>query len=92
MSVPRNSEYTVYNGVEYDGASETINSQTVVGLVADPSGNLLLCTGAAAVTDGGSGYAKGCMFILTSATAGSACVYLNKGSATSSQFTLVTQA
>ncbi len=92
MAVPRNSNFTVYNDVQLTGANETVNSQVVVPLMADPSGNLLLVTGTALVTDSGSGYAKGCTFILTNATTGSPCVYLNKGSATSCQFTLVTQA
>lgn len=92
MAVPRNSNYTVYTADQATGASESINSQTVTGYWADTNGDLLLVTGTALVTDGGSGYAKGCQFILTNATTGSPCVYFNKGSRTSCTFTLVTQA
>lgn len=92
MATPRNSSYTDYNGVQLNGSSEVINSQTIVGYLVDTNGNVFYATGTATVTDGSSGYAKGCIFVLTNATTGSACVYLNKGSTTSSQFTLVTQA
>jgi hypothetical protein len=92
MAVPRNSNFTVYNDVQLVGSSETINSQAVTPLLADPNGDLLMVQGTALVTDGGTGYAKGCQFILTNATTGSPCVYLNKGTKTSCTFTLVTQA
>lgn len=92
MAVPRNSQFTVYTSIQNTGETETINSQAVIGYQADTNGDLLLATGTALVTDGGTGYAKGCQFILTNATTGSPCVYLNKGSRTSCAFTLVTQA
>lgn len=92
MAVPRNSNFTVYTADQATGETETINSQSIVGLFADGNGDLLMATGTALVTDGGTGYAKGCQFILSNATTGSPCVYLNKGSRTSCQFTLVTQA
>lgn len=90
MAVPRNANYTVYTGVEYDGATETINSQTVVGLAADPSGNLLLCRGATSPTASGAGYARGCIFIITGLTS-TPCILVNAGSATSCNFTGVSQ-
>lgn len=92
MATPRSSNFTVYTAVQYSGHTSSINSQTVVPYVADQNGDLLLVTGTALVTDGGTGFAKGCQFILTNATTGSPCVYLNKGSSTSCTFTLVTQA
>jgi len=91
MASPRNSNYTVYTAVGTTGENETVNSQVITGYLTDGNGNLLFCAGTATITDGGAGYAPGCEFILTNATVGSPCVYLNKGSSTSSKFTLVTQ-
>lgn len=92
MPVPRNYNYTVFNAVEGDGATETINSQSITGYFADNNGDLLICTGTVTVTDGGTGFAKGCIYIKTDVATGTGGVYLNKGTNTSCQFTLVTQA
>jgi len=90
--VPRNSNYTVYTAVQGSGASETINSQAIVGYLSDKNGDLLLCTGTVTITDTSTGYAKGCMYIKTDVSTGTGGMYLNKGTNTSSAFTLVTQA
>ena len=92
MATPRNSNFTVYTAVQSAGETETINSQSVTGILADGNGDLFISTGTALVTDGSSGYSKGGLFSLINATAGSACLYCNEGSRTSSKFTLVTQA
>ena len=92
MAVPRNSNYTVYNAVQGTGASEVINSQAIKGYLADSNGDLLLCTGTVTITDGGTGYAKGCMYIKTDVATGTGGNYLNKGTNTACAFTLVTQA
>lgn len=92
MAVPRNSNYTVYTAVQNTGSTETINSQTITGILADGNGDLLFVTGTAVPTNGGSGYAKGCIFIDTDVAAGTGAVYLNKGTNTSCTFGLVTQA
>jgi hypothetical protein len=92
MAVPRNSNYTVYTALQGTGANETINSIAVIGYLADKDGNLLIATGTTVPTNGSAGYAKGCMFIDTDVGAGTGATYLNKGTTTSSNFTLVTQA
>lgn len=88
----QNGKVTNYNAVQFDGISETVNSVNITVLMADPSGNILFATGTTVPTDTSSGYAKGCIFIDTDVAAGTGSFYLNKGSTTSSEFTLVTQA
>jgi hypothetical protein len=92
MATPRGSQYTVYTAMQYSGHTATINSQTITPYVADQNGDLLLCTGTVLVTDGGTGFAKGCQYIKTDVATGTGGMYLNKGTNTSCQFTLVTQA
>lgn len=92
MATPRNSNYTVYTAMQGSGAAETINSQSIVGYLADSNGDLLLCTGTAVPTDGGSGYAKGCLFIDTDVATGTTGLNCNKGTNTACAFTAVTQA
>lgn len=83
---------TNYNGIQYDGISETINSVAVTVYTADKDGNILLATGTTVPTNGSSGYAKGCLFIDTDVATGTTGLNCNKGTTTSSQFTAVTQA
>lgn len=92
MAQPRNSDYTVYDGMQGSGATETINSQAITGYLADTAGDLLLCTGLVVPTDGGTGYAKGCLFIDTDVATGTTGLNCNKGTRTSCAFTAVTQA
>lgn len=92
MAQPRNSRFTQYSALQLESETETINGQTVSGYQADSSANLTHATGTAAVTPGSAGYAPGCVFVLTNALAGSPCVYLNKGTSSSANFSLVTQA
>lgn len=88
----QNGKVTNYNAVQFDGISETVNSVDIVVLMADPSGNILWAQGTTVPTNGSSGYAKGAVFIDTDVGAGTGAFYLNKGTTTSSSFTLVTQA
>lgn len=88
----QNGKVTNYNAVQLDGISETVNSVSITVLLADPSGNILFAQGTTVPTDGSSGYAKSCLFIDTDVATGTGSLYLNKGTTTSSQFTLVTQA
>ena len=67
------------------GALVTINSQSVRVLHRDPAGDVLMATGAFAVTDGGAGYAKGCIFIRTNGSTATT-LYINEGSNSSSDF------
>ncbi len=92
MTTPRNANFTQYNAVQLAGETETINSVSVVGLEADPSGNLLYCQGLTVPTNGSSGYAKGCTFIKTDAVSGTSGVYENVGTNTSCIFTIVSPA
>lgn len=88
----QNGKATNYNAVQFDGISETVNSVNITVLMADPSGDILFAIGTTVPTDTSSGYAKGCIFIDTNVAGGTGAFYLNKGTTTSSQFTLVTQA
>jgi hypothetical protein len=92
MAQPRNSNYTVFTAEQGSGAVETINSQTITGYLADTNGDLLLCTGTTVPTNGGTGYAKGCLFIDTDVGTGTTGLNCNKGTNTSCAFTAVTQA
>ena len=92
MAIPRSSSYTVFTALQFSGHTTVINSQTVTPLLADPSGDLLWVQGTVTVTDGGTGYAKGCMYIKTDVATGTTGTYFNKGTNTSCQFTAVTQA
>jgi hypothetical protein len=88
----RNDKYTGYNAVQLDGGKETINSQAIVGLLSNSVTDLLFCYGTVIITDGGTGYAKGCLYIKTDVATGTTGLYCNKGTNTSCQFTAVTQA
>lgn len=92
MAVPRSSNYTVFTANQFSGHLATINSQVFTPYMADQNGDILLCTGTVLVTDGGTGFAKGCQYIKTDVATGTGGMYLNKGTNTSCQFTLVTQA
>lgn len=91
MANPKNFT-TNYNVIQLDGATETINSQSIEVLMRDKNQDILMCRGTVTVTDSGSGYAKGCMYIKTDVATGTGGMYLNKGTNTACAFTLVTQA
>lgn len=92
MSVPRNSNFTVYTALQASGASEKVGAETITPILADPSGDILIAQGTTVPTDGTSGYAKGCLFIDTDVATGTTGLNCNKGTNTSCQFTAVTQA
>jgi len=70
-------------------AAETINSQSITVLEKDGSGNVLRASGTVTITDGGSGYAKGCTYIDTDIATWSSATYENVWSSTSCQFVQV---
>ena len=70
----------------------TINSQTIVVTERDVSGNVVKCSGAAAPTDAGAGYAIGALFRLTTGNGIGTTDYINEGSATSCDFNALTSA
>ena len=92
MALPRNSNYTVYTALQASGASETVNSVAIVGLLADPNGDIVIAQGVTVPTDGSAGYAKGGIFLKTDVVTGTGGTYLNKGTNLASAFTLATQA
>ena len=64
----------------------------VTALLKDRQGKVLLATGTTVPADGGSRYAKGCLFIDTDVATGTTGLYCNKGTSSACQFTAVTQA
>lgn len=90
--LPKNADYTVYTALQAPGSSETINSVAITGILADGNNNLLIATGLTVPTAGSSGFAKGCLFIDTDVATGTTGLNCNKGTASSCQFTAVTQA
>lgn len=72
--------------------SKRFESQDATQIVASAPGiGILFAYGAVAPSDGAAGYAPGCLFLNTAASAGS--IFLcNEGSATSADFDAVTVA
>ena len=69
------------------GATRTVNSQSVSVGQLDGSGNVLRAHGTVSITNGGSGYSKGCIYIKTDAATGSQGLYSNTGTSSSCVFT-----
>ena len=67
----------------------TINSQSIRVYDRDENGNVLRCSGTVTVTDAGSGYAKGCMYIKTDVSTGTSGLYQNVGTSSSCLFRLM---
>ena len=82
----------VANQTTLRGTTVTINSQTIVVTERDVSGNVVKCSGAAAPTDAGAGYAIGAFFRLTTGNGIGTTDYINEGSATSCDFNALTSA
>ena len=87
----RNYTRKFYTPIKLIGKSQVVGTPTVTVLEYDGSGKVLLATGATVPTDADAGYAKGCLFIKTSGSAGST-LYLNEGSSTSADFNVVESA
>jgi len=92
MAIPRNSNCTVYNAVQYTGAPELIGAQTITVNTVDGNGDILHCSGVTVPSDGGAGFAKGCLFIDTDVATGTTGLNCNKGTNLSCVFTAITQA
>ena len=71
------------------GKVETINSQSIRVIERDSSNNVISCSGTVIITDGGAGYAVGCEYIDTDASAGSQ-IYVNEGTTLSCNFNPIT--
>lgn len=83
---------TGYNVLQLAGQSETVNSVAITTLMRDPNGDILWAQGTTVPTNGSSGYSKSGLFIDTDVATGTGSLYLNKGTNSSSSFSLVTQA
>lgn len=68
------------------GYGKTINSQAIKSLFEDSNGDVLMATGTVTVTNTGSGYAKGCIYIKTNAGSGVEGFFRNVGTNTSCIF------
>lgn len=79
---------TNFNSVQFDGDSVTVGAETFKVYQYDESGYYLLCAGTTPPTDAGAGFAKGCKFIDTNASAGN-IEYRNEGTTSSCNFDLV---
>ena len=68
------------------GHAQTINSQTITVTEIDAAGLVKEAHGTSVITDGGAGYAKGCVY--TKTDAGGDGLYENIGTSSSCNFTL----
>lgn len=84
MSIIDRAIARIRNGLQVDGRTETPDTTTVEVLFKDSRG-VLIAYGATVPTDEETGYAKGCIFIDTNASAG-AVMLANEGDATSCDF------
>lgn len=74
----------VFNrSVKLSGEKRVINGVTIKVLEYDHNGHVIKCSGTSVPT--GAGYAKGCLFIKTDASA-NILLYVNEGSTTSANF------
>ncbi len=71
------------------GTVRTINSQSIRVNMEDLNGDVLHCSGTVNITDGGAGYAKGCVYIKTDVVSGTSGLYNNKGTNLSCAFAVV---
>lgn len=71
------------------GKSQTVNSQTITVLGLNNAGDITSANGTVAVTDGGAGYAKGCLYTKTNATISQSAVFQNIGSSNTCQFVVI---
>jgi hypothetical protein len=75
--------------VKYTGEKITVNGQEITVYARDEDQNILLAVGTATLSDGASGYAKGCLYIDTDVSAGSSGIYENVGTTTSCNFDVI---
>ena len=68
---------THFTSVGMAGQTVVIGSETVIVYLRDNDDNILMCEGTTPPTDGGAGYAKGCLFIQSDVTALATVWYLS---------------
>ena len=69
-----------------------VTTSGVTALIKNGSGMILLATGTTVPTDGGAGYAKGCLFIDTDVATGTTGLYVNVGTTAACNFDAVSDA
>lgn len=88
--------FRIRRDAQVDGAIKVAgNTDVVSGVTAnllDAAGNILHCTGTTVPTDGGAGFAKGCLFIDTDVAAGTTGLYVNVGTTAACNFDAVSDA
>lgn len=78
-------------GDDFDNAAAGTTGDIVVYL-RDKAGNIMWATGPDVPADASTGYARGCLFVDSNVAAGTGSLYINKGTAATAEFSLVTQA
>jgi hypothetical protein len=82
---------TNYTVVQLDGTTGIAGTESVVGLICDNNGDVLICNGLTLPSNGQAGFSKGGIFIDTDVASGTGSTYLNKGTNLACIFSLVTQ-
>jgi hypothetical protein len=87
MGIGSNGQ-TGFDALRLDGVSQVVGTPSVTVLMTDSDENVLMARGTTVPTDTDAGYAKGCLFVDSNASAGSV-LYMNEGSASSADFNIV---
>lgn len=91
MSRNRRFKELTLSGDDF-GATAAGTSADIVVYLRDKAGNIMWATGTDVPADTSTGYASGCIFIDTNIAAGTASMYINKGTPATAEFSLNTQA
>jgi len=76
---------STFDVVKTRGKVVTVNSQSIRVLERDSNGYISKCSGTVTITDGGAGYAVGCIYTKTDGAAGG-IFFINEGSTSSADF------
>lgn len=85
MGVNRKRGTLAPDQIQIIGQTTTINSQSVVVTARNATGKVSDCYGTVTITDGGAGYAKGCIYTKTDGSGGTT-FFINEGSTSSCDF------
>jgi hypothetical protein len=81
---------TRFGGIQYEGVSYTDAGGRVIDILSeDTNGKILRCSGLLVPLASTAGYAVGCLFVKTDATAGQRNTYINLGTTTACNFALL---
>jgi len=64
----------------------------IIVYLRDKGDNIMWASGPDVPADTSTGYARGCLFVDSNVAAGTGSLYINKGTAATAEFSLVTQA